>query len=186
MQVSLETKEFDERMLLIQGDITQESAFEFARAMRYLNSRSQNPIQIFINSPGGSIDAGMLYIDVIQSSPAPVYMYCLGCAYSMAALIFACGTKGNRFLLPSSKLMLHEPVISSPIMGNASSIKSISDSLLLARKKVNMLLSKHTGKTMHEIEEATKFEHYFSAEESLAFGLCDRIINFSEMVTEVI
>lgn len=185
LQVSLETKEFEERRLMIQGEITQESAFEFARAVRYLNSRSQtSPIDIYINSPGGNIDAGMLYYDVIQSSPAPIRMFCLGCAYSMAALIFACGIKGKRFMLPNSKLMLHEPLISSPITGNTTSIRSISEDLLAARTKVNELLSRHTGKTVAEIEEATKYDHYFSAEESVRFGLCDRVVSFSELVEE--
>lgn len=185
--VSLETKEFEERRLLIQGEITQESAFEFARAMRYLNSCSKTEtIDIYINSPGGNIDAGMLYYDVIQSSPAPVRMFCLGCAYSMAALIFSCGQKGSRFMLPNSKLMLHEPLISSPITGNTTSIKSISEDLLSARTKVNELLSRHTGKSVKEIEEATKYDHYFSAEESVSFGLCDRIVEFSEMTEEVV
>lgn len=185
LQISLETKEFDERRLLIQGDVTQESAFEFARAVRYLNSRSQTkPIDIYINSMGGSIDAGMLIYDVIQTSPAPIRMFCLGCAYSMAALIFACAAKGRRFMLPNSKLMLHEPLINSPITGNTTSIKSLSEDLLAARTKINELLSKHTGKTVEEIEEATQFDHYFSAEESVRFGLCDRIINFSDLITE--
>ena len=183
--ISLETKEFEERRLLIQGEITQDSAFEFARAMRYLNSRSKTEaIDIYINSPGGSIDAGMLYYDVIRSSPAPIRMFCLGCAYSMAALIFACGPKGNRFMLPNSKLMLHEPLISSPFTGNTTSIKSISENLLTARTKVNELLSRHTGKTVKEIEEATTYDHYFSAEESVSFGLCDRIADFSELTEE--
>ena len=105
LPVSLETKEFEERKLLIQGDITQDSAFEFVRAMLYLNRCSQtSPIDIYVNSPGGNIDAGLLYIHVIRSSPAPIRMFCLGCAYSMAALIFACGIKGTRFMLPSTSV----------------------------------------------------------------------------------
>lgn len=183
LQVTLETKEFEERKLLIEGEITQESAFEFVRSVRYLNSLSKTiPIDIYINSRGGSIDAGMLYIDVIQSSPAPIRMFCLGCAYSMAALIFACGINGKRYMLPSSKLMLHEPLINTPITGNTTSIKAISEDLVNARSKVNKLLSQYTGKSVAEIEDATKYEHFFNAEESLKFGLCDRIINFDEMI----
>ena len=183
--IALDTVNFDRRILTIRGDITQDSAFEFALALQHLNSVSETePVTVLINSPGGSIDAGLLMYDAIQSSPAPVRLVVLGAAYSMAAVLFAGGLHG-RYILPNSKLMLHEPLLGYPIGGNTSSIKSISDDLLATRDKINGILAKHTGKTKAEIEEATKEDHYFTAEESVAFGLADKVITFSELVKGV-
>ena len=183
--ISLETSSFDRRILTIRGEITQDSAFDFALALQHLNSVSETePVTVLVNSPGGSIDAGLLMYDAIQSSPAPVRLVVLGAAYSMAALIFASGLHG-RYILPNSKLMLHEPLLGYPIGGNTSSIKSISDDLLATRDKINGILAKHTGKTKAEIEAATKEDHYFTAEESVGFGLADKVITFSELVKGV-
>ena len=178
----LESVNCDRRTLSIRGEITQDSAFEFALSAAYLNSISEaEPITVYINSPGGSIDAGLLMYDVIQSSPAPIRLVVLGAAYSMAALIFAGGLHG-RYLLPNSKLMLHEPLLGYPIGGNTSSIKTISDDLLATRDKINRILAKHTGKPLKKIEEATRHDHYFTADESVAFGLADAVITFGQLV----
>ena len=182
--LALQTVNFDKRKLYIQDEINQDSAFDFALAVAYLNSISQTePITVFINSPGGSIDAGLLMYDVIQTSPAPVRLVVLGVAYSMAAILFAGGRHG-RYILPNSKMMLHEPLLGYPIGGNTSSIKTISDDLLATRDKINRILAIHTGKTPKEIEDATKEDHYFTAEESVDFGLADKVLNFSELVKE--
>lgn len=182
--LALETVNFDKRKLYIQDEINQDSAFDFALAVAYLNSISQTePITVFINSPGGCIDAGLLIYDVIQTSPAPIRLVVLGVAYSMAAILFAGGRHG-RYILPNSKMMLHEPLLGYPIGGNTTSIKTISDDLLATRDKINRILAQHTGKTTKEIEEATKQDHYFTAEESVDFGLADKVLNFSELVKE--
>lgn len=181
----LETANFDKRIITIQGEITQDSAFEFTLSLQHLNNVSETePVTVLINSPGGSIDAGLLMYDAIQTSPAPVRMVVLGIAYSMAALIFASGLQG-RYILPNSKLMLHEPLLGYPIGGNTSSIKTISDNLLATRDKINGILAKHTGKTKKQIERATKYDHFFNSEESVKFGLADKIITFNELVKEV-
>lgn len=182
--IGQETENFDKRIVNVQGEITQENAFEFALALQHLNSVSQTePITVLVNSPGGSIDAGLLMYDAIQTSPAPVRLVVLGAAYSMAAVIVASGLHG-RYILPNSKLMLHEPLLGYPIGGNTTSIKTISDDLLATREKINTILAQHTGKTKEEIEEATKHDHYFTADESVKFGLCDKVITFGELVKE--
>ena len=182
--IPLDTINCDRRALCIRGEITQESAFEFALTAAYLNGLSEtDPVTVYINSPGGSIDAGLLMYDVIQKSPAPMRLVVLGAAYSMAALLFASGLHG-RCLLPNSKLMLHEPLLGYPIGGNTSSIKTISDDLLATRDKINTILAKHTGKTREQIEEVTKHDHYFTADESVAFGLADEVITFDRLVKE--
>ena len=170
------------RKIFIEGEITPELACEFIKKVMLLNSEDrQSPIDVLINSPGGEINSGMLMYDVIQSSHAPIRMICIGRAYSMAGILFAGGIHG-RFMLPHSELMLHEPLISNRLGGNSSSIKSISDSLLETKNQLNEILSKHTGRTIKEIEEATGFDHFFSPEESIEFGLCDGMISFSSVL----
>ena len=96
----------------------------------------------------------------------------------MGAVLFACGNHG-RYMLPHSELMLHEPLLGNRVGGNSSSIKSISESLLETKRKMNQILSKHTGKSEEEVEKATSYDHYYSPEESKDFGLCDQIVDFS-------
>ena len=180
--VPIETRLLADRKIFIEGKINAETACEFVKKVMYLNTESsEKSIQVLINSPGGEINAGMLMYDVIQSSKAPIRPFCIGLAYSMGALLFASGNHG-RYMLPNSELMIHEPLISSGIGGSASSVKSISDSLMEARRKINRILAKHTGKTEEEIEAATHFDHYLTPEESVEFGLCDEIIDFSMMM----
>ena len=135
---------------------------------------------MLINSPGGEINSGLLMYDAIVGSVAPVRMICRGKAYSMGAVLLACA--GKRYMLPNSELMLHQPMLGGRVSGNASSIKSISDSMLETKKKINSLLAKHTEKTEEEIDKATDFDHYFSPDEAIAFNLCDEIIEFSKVI----
>lgn len=180
--VPLESKLLAQRKVFIEGEINQASACEFIKKIMLLTSEDNStPIEVLINSPGGGITAGMLMYDVIQNSKCPIRMYCIGSAYSMGVVLFASGRHG-RYILPNSELMLHEPLLSNQVGGNASSIRSISESLLETRKKMNGILAKHTGRTEEEIEKATSYDHYFSSEESLEFGLCDKIVTFSEIM----
>jgi len=179
-QVSLEAKFFSKRCININGEITDESAVDFTDKILELNLESNEPITVLINSIGGEINSGLLMYDAIVGSKAPVRMICRGKAYSMGAVLFACA--GKRYMLPNSELMLHQPMLGGRVSGNASSIKSISDSMLETKKKINSLLAKHTGKTEEEIDKATDFDHYFSPDEAIAFNLCDEIIEFSKVI----
>lgn len=179
--VAIESKLMGDRRLFITGEINAESAMDFFKQIMLLNQEDDTaPILVFINTPGGEIDNGLLIYDAIVGSKAPVYTFCSGCAYSMGAVLFACGKK--RFLLPHSKLMLHQPLLGGRIGGNASSIKSISDSLLETKAMMNKLLAFHTGKTEEEMDEMTSYDHYFSAEEAVEMGLADGIRSFKEMM----
>ena len=179
-QVSLEAKFFSKRCININGEITDELAVDFTDKILELNLESNEPITVLINSPGGEINSGLLMYDAIVGSKAPVRMICRGKAYSMGAVLLACA--GKRYMLPNSELMLHQPMLGGRVSGNASSIKSISDSMLETKKKINSLLAKHTGKTEEEIDKATDFDHYFSPDEAIAFNLCDEIIEFSKVI----
>lgn len=178
-QVSADSKLLSQRKVFIEGEITAEAACKFIKKIMVLNEEDlSKPIDVLINSPGGEINSGMVMYDVIQASNAPIRMFCIGRAYSMGAVLFACGNHG-RYMLPHSELMLHEPLLGNRVGGNSSSIKSISESLLETKRKINQILSKHTGKSEEEVEKATNYDHYFSPEESKSFGLCDQIVDFS-------
>lgn len=178
-QVSSDSKLLSQRMVFIEGKITPETVCEFIKKIMVLNEEdSSKPIDVLINSLGGEINSGMVMYDVIQASKAPIRMFCIGRAYSMGAVLFACGNHG-RYMLPHSELMLHEPLLGNRVGGNSSSIKSISESLLEKKRKMNQILSKHTGKSEEEVEKATSYDHYFNPEESKSFGLCDQIVDFS-------
>ena len=162
--VPLDSRLMAHRKIFIEGEIDAEAACAFVKKVMLLNAEdSQKPIDVLVNSAGGEINSGMLMYDVIQGSKAPIRMFCIGKAYSMGAVLFACGNHG-RYMLPHGELMLHEPLLGNRVGGSSSSIKSISDSLMETKKKMNRLLAKHTGKTEEEVEEATGFDHYFSPE----------------------
>lgn len=179
-QVPLQAKFLGKRCVSISGEINEESAVDFTDKILDLNLESNETITVLINSNGGEINSGLLMYDAIVGSKAPIRMICRGKAYSMGAVLFACAKE--RYMLPNSELMLHQPMLGGKVSGNASSIKSISDSMLETKKKINKLLSKHTKKTEEEIDEATSFDHYFSPEESIEFNLCDEIIEFSKVI----
>ena len=179
-QVPLQAKFLGKRCVSISGEINEESAVDFTDKILDLNLESNEPITVLINSNGGEINSRLLMYDAIVGSKAPIRMICRGKAYSMGAVLFACAKE--RYMLPNSELMLHQPMLGGKVSGNASSIKSISDSMLETKKKINKLLSKHTKKTEEEIDEATSFDHYFSPEESIEFNLCDEIIEFSKVI----
>lgn len=180
--VSLNSRLMNDRKIFIEGEIGYEMACSFVKKIMLLTQDdSSKPIDVFINSPGGEINSGMLIYDIIQSSKTPIRMFCIGRAYSMGALLFACGNHG-RYMLPNGELMIHEPLLGNRVGGNSSSIKSISESLLETKNKMNQLLARHTGKTEEDIEKATSYDHYFNSDESVEFGLCDGIVGIDKMM----
>lgn len=175
-QVALITDAFTSRRLFLFGEIDQNLVFSFTMQMLSLIKDEQSEINIYINSPGGEVNSGLAIYDLIQSCKAPINMYCIGMAASMGALIFAGGQKGRRFILPHSKVMIHEPLIPNGVGGSASSIKSTADSILQTRELLNGILAKHSGKTLDEINKATDHDNFMTAEEAIEFGLCDEVV----------
>lgn len=181
-QISAEAKLLSLRKVWVEGEINTAAACAFAKQILLLNGEdAAKPIDVLINSEGGEINAGMLMYDVIQGSKAPIRTFCVGKAYSMGAVLVACGNHG-RYILPHGELMLHEPLLGNRVGGNSSSIRSISDSLLEMKEKMNGILAKHTGRSREEVEKATGYDHYFSPEESIEFGLCDAIVAFGKLM----
>ena len=177
-EVSLRTRHFTNRKLFLTGEVTEEMANNFVSEIIYLAEKGE-PIDIYINSPGGSVIDGLVIYDVIQAckNKLEINMYCIGMAASMGAVILAGGQKGRRFILPHSKVMIHEPLIAGGMGGSASSIKKTADSILETKAITNGILAEHTGKTLEEIDEATSFDNFMNAKEAVEFGICDEIRN---------
>lgn len=174
-EVSLRTRHLMNRCIFLNGEIDDDMANVFIAQLLYLEQEAENPITIYINSNGGSINAGLMIYDAIQGSHLDINMIATGLAASMAAIILAGGQKGRRMILPHSKVMIHEPLIAQGVGGSATSIQNISDSILKTRETVNGILAKHCEKSIEEINDATSFDHYMNAEEAIEFGICDKI-----------
>lgn len=181
--VSLDARLLSSRVIYIDDqEITGELIANIVKKIMVLASEdSEKTITIMIDSPGGSVKAGMVLYDLLQTCKTPIRMVAAGRAYSMAAILLAAGRHG-RYMLPNSEVMIHQPLLGSPVTGNCSSIKSVSDKMNKEKKKMNRLLAKHTGKTEKQIEKATSYDHFFDADEAVAFGLCDGIIGFDEIM----
>ena len=174
-EISLYTRHLMNRNLFLTGEINADMANSFVAQLLYLEETPDEPVNIYINSPGGEVNAGLMIYDAIQGSRLEINMICTGLAASMAAVLLAGGQHGSRYILRHSKVMIHEPLLANGVGGSATSIRKISESIIETREMINEILAKHTGKTVEEINEATSFDNYMRAEEAIAFGLCDRI-----------
>ena len=125
-EVFLETRHLMNRILFLKGEITAESANDFLSQYLFLENESEDPITIYIHSNGGEVNAGLMIYDIIQSSKLQINMICTGMAASMAAIILASGQPGRRYILPHSRVMIHEPLIADGVGGSATSIKNLS------------------------------------------------------------
>lgn len=175
-EVNLRTEHLKERRVFLTGEIGGEMSEDIISQLIYLDGEGA-PIHMFINSPGGSVSDGLMIYDILQGLKSPVEMYCIGRAASMAAWILASGEKGHRHILPHAKVMIHEPLIAGGVGGSATSIGRISESILETKRIMNEILSKHTGKTVDEIDKATAFDNFMNAQESIEFGICDDVVN---------
>lgn len=174
--IPVESLLLKERKLFIDEKIDQKTAVAFVQAMMYLSAEDK-PIDIYISSPGGEVNAGLAMYDALQGCKNKINMYCVGMAASMAAVLLAAGQKGRRFILPHSQVLIHEVLVGSGVNGSATSIAKISRSIMETRDVVNGILSKHTGKSTEEINEATGFDNLMNAEQAVSFGICDKIVN---------
>lgn len=176
--VPMETKLLAERKIFIEGKITGESADQFYQKILLLNMEdAERPVDVFLNSRGGEVAAGLEMLDAMEASEAPVRLFCISEAFSIAGVLFACGSHG-RCMYPHARIMLHEPFMDHAEGGNSASMKLAADQLMDTRQILIGLLAKHTGKMQKAIGKAISYDHFFSAEESLAFGLCDTIGTF--------
>lgn len=158
------------------GEITPESVYSLVRQLRWLEREDETAeITMLISSPGGDVQSGLALYDVMKSLSCPIRTVCLGTAASMASILFAAGTR--REILPHGRVMIHDPLISGGPGGSALQVQEVSARLLSCRKELCGILAECTGKTLQQIYRKTCKDTYFNAEEAVAFGLCDRIVN---------
>jgi len=156
------------------GEINAATVYSLCRQLRYLQREDpRGEITMFINSPGGSVTDGLALLDVMQGISCPVRTVCLGMAASMGSLLFVAGNR--RDILPHGKLMIHDPLMRN-IGGSALQVHEISRGLMQTREHMAQLYARFTGHTPEEILEKTRQDSYFDAEQAVAFGLADRII----------
>ena len=163
-----------DRIVFITGEIDDVLANNVIAELLYLDSINNNDINIYINSPGGSVSAGMAIYDTINFLSSDVSTTCLGIAASMAAFLLAAGKKGKRFILPNADVMIHQPL--GGAQGQATEIKIASDRIVNLRKRLNKCLSKNTGQSLKKIEKDTERDNYLDAKEAVLYGLADKII----------
>ncbi|MCH5195640.1 MAG: ATP-dependent Clp protease proteolytic subunit [Oscillospiraceae bacterium] len=175
-QLNLLSLHLSRGRLFIDGEIDMNTANRFASAMLHL-ADMQSPVDIFINSPGGRVDAGLMMYDIIRSYGRKINMYCTGLAASMGAVLLAGGQRGRRFILPHSRVMIHEPLIAGGLGGSASTIEKTAKNILDIKKQINSILAEHTGKSLSEINKATSADNYMDARQAVDFGICDGIRN---------
>ncbi len=137
-------------------------------------SDSEAPIHFYINSPGGSVYAGLGIYDIMQHVSCPIHTYCVGMAASMGALLLQAGENGSRFSMPHSRIMIHQPL--GGARGQASDIEIQAREILALKKQLNQIFVKHTGRTVEEIETATDRDNYLTPEQAKDFGIIDVII----------
>ena len=175
--IPIESWLLPEGKLFIEGEITEETANEFIQKLMYMKKeKPEEKIRIYVNSRGGEVNAGMLIYDAIKGLKNEADIICIGIAASMAAIILAGGQKGHRFILPHSKVMIHEPLVAGGIGGSATTIQRTAESILETKRVSVELLASDTGKSIEDVEKAISFDNFMNAQEAVAFGICDRII----------
>jgi ATP-dependent Clp protease, protease subunit len=164
-----------ERVIFLVGPVNDMSANLIVAQLLFLEAENPDKdISLYINSPGGSVTAGMSIYDTMQFIKPDVSTLCIGQAASMGAFLLAAGAKGKRFSLPNSRVMIHQP--SGGFQGQSSDIAIQAKEIMYLREKLNKILANHTGKTEEEIDRDTERDNFMSAEESVAYGMIDKVI----------
>lgn len=165
-----------ERVIFLVGPVNDASANLAVAQMLFLEAENPDQdIHLYINSPGGSVTAGMSVYDTMNFIKPDVSTLCLGQAASMGAMLLTAGAKGKRFALPHSRVMIHQPLISGGLGGQASDIEIHARELLKMKATLNELLAKHSGQPLEKIERDTDRDNFMSAEEAAAYGLIDHV-----------
>lgn len=168
------SKLLKERIVFLSGEITDEVANLIVSELLYLNSLGSDDIYLYINSPGGSVTAGMAIYDTMNFIKADVVTICVGMCASMGAFLLSSGCKGKRMSLKNGEVMIHQPL--GGVKGQASDIQIHADRIIKMKKKLNSILASNTSKDMKVIERDTERDNYMDANEALEYGLIDKII----------
>ena len=164
-----------DRIIFLGEEVTDVAANIIVAQLLFLEAEDPDKdIHLYINSPGGSVTAGLAIYDTMQYIKCDVSTICIGMAASMGAFLLAGGTKGKRMALPNSEIMIHQP--SGGAQGQATEIKIVAEQILKTKRKLNEILAANTGKPLEQIEIDTERDNYMSAEEAKAYGLIDNVI----------
>lgn len=165
----------NDRIVILSEEVNDTTASLIVAQLLFLEAQDPDKdIQFYINSPGGSVTAGMAIYDTMQYIKCDVSTICIGMAASMGAFLLSCGTKGKRFALPNSEIMIHQPL--GGAQGQASDIKIQAEHILKIKQKLNEILSENTGKPLEVIEKDTDRDNFLSAQEAADYGLIDKVI----------
>ena len=164
-----------DRIVFISGEVSDEMANAVCAQLLFLQSQdAKKEISVYVNSPGGSVTAGLAIYDTMQFVKCPVATYCLGQAASMGAVLLAAGAKGRRFALPNARIMIHQPWGGAE--GKASDIEITAREILRLKERLNEILARHAGKDVAAVERDTDRDHFMSADEAKAWGLVDEVL----------
>ena len=176
-----------ERIIFLVGPVNDHTANLVVAQMLFLESENPDKdIFFYINSPGGSVTAGMSIFDTMNFIKPDVSTLCLGQAASMGAFLLSAGAKGKRYALPNSRIMIHQPLISGGLGGQASDIEIHARELIKIKQKLNEFLAKHTGQLLEKVERDTDRDNFMSAEAAQEYGLIDQVIATREDVANAI
>lgn len=165
----------NERIIVLSDEINDATASVVVAQLLHLESQdADKDISLYINSPGGSVSAGLAIYDTMNFIKCDVSTICMGMAASMGAFLFAAGTKGKRLILPNSEVMIHQPL--GGAQGQATEIKIAADHILKTRERLNKILSENMGKPLEFVERETERDNWLTAEQAVEYGLADKII----------
>jgi ATP-dependent Clp protease protease subunit len=165
----------EERIVFLAGPVTDLNANLIIAQMLYLASKDpKRDIKLYINSPGGSVTAGLAIYDTMQYLKCPISTICIGLTASMAAIILAAGSKGKRFALPNAEILLHQ--LAGGVTGQAVEIEITAKQIVKMKEKLNQILSFHTGQPLEKVEKDTDRDFYLTAQEAKNYGLIDEVI----------
>ena len=172
-----------DRIIFIGEQVHDDMANTIIAQMLFLESEDPNKdISVYINSPGGSVTAGLAIYDTMQYIKPDIATICMGQSSSMAALLLACGTKGKRYALPHSRVMIHQPL--GGVQGQATDIGIQAKEILKIKDLVHRILAEHTGQPLDKIGEDTERDYFMDSEEALAYGIIDKVITRREIQEE--
>ena len=163
-----------DRIILLSGEIDDNLASVVVSELLYLDSINHDDISLYINSPGGSITAGMAIMDTMNFIKSDVATICLGMSASMGAFLLSCGKKGKRYILPNAEVMIHQPL--GGVNGQATEIKIVAERILKLRYKLNQILANNTGKDLETIKKDTERDYFLDSKEALTYGIVDKIL----------
>ena len=167
----------EDRIVMLSEEVNDTSASLVVSQLLYLESQDpEKDICLYINSPGGSVTAGMAIYDTMQYIKCDVSTICIGLAASMGACLLSSGAKGKRLALPNAEIMIHQPLISGGLSGQCTDIKIRSDHLVRTRENLNRIIAQNTGKPIETIREDTERDNFMSAAEAAEYGLVDKVI----------